>query len=67
MTRAHELLAALENLLGAWQNEYVDFFGSGSLADFDAVPEVIAARAAIELAKREGVAEDRNQQSNRRG
>jgi len=52
-----ELLAALENLLGAWQAEYFSFFGQDPdmRAAFQSVPEVIAARAVIELAKRKAV------------
>jgi len=48
-----DLLAALENLVGAWLREYSDLFGADDLADFEAVPEVIAARTIIERAKRQ--------------
>ena len=55
---APELLEALKTLLNTWWAEFSDFFGGDAeadaenRADFDALPAVVAARAAI--AKAEG-------------
>ncbi len=49
------LVRAIEGLLAAWWAEFADFFGEDNegLASFESQPAIIAARAAIELAKRE--------------
>lgn len=40
-------LDALQDLLTAWEREFISFFGEHARADFAAVPEVVKARAVL--------------------
>ncbi len=58
LQQAQMLLGALEGLIDAWWDEFSYFLGGDAesvarkLSDFESQPAVIAARAAVELARR---------------